>query len=130
MGASAPQTVDLAFRGPITRDDLPGLSDRICALLSERSAGVVLCDVLGVEPDAVTADALCRLQLAARRNSCQVRLRHASDELLALIAFMGLTYVLPDQDVERVKAPGLRLGATTAHGPPYLREGHGVPDED
>lgn len=33
-------------------------------------------------------------------------------------------------DVERVNAHGLRLGATTAHGPPYLREGHGVPDED
>jgi predicted phosphoribosyltransferase len=33
-------------------------------------------------------------------------------------------------DVERVNAHGLRLGATTAHGPPYLRSGHGVPDED
>jgi predicted phosphoribosyltransferase len=33
-------------------------------------------------------------------------------------------------DVERVNAHGLRLGAVTAHGPPYLRDGHGVPDED
>jgi predicted phosphoribosyltransferase len=33
-------------------------------------------------------------------------------------------------DVERVNAHGLRLGAVTAVGPPYLREGHGVPDED
>jgi predicted phosphoribosyltransferase len=33
-------------------------------------------------------------------------------------------------DVERVNARGLRLGAVTAHGPPYLREGHGVPEED
>jgi len=33
-------------------------------------------------------------------------------------------------DVERVNAYGLRLGAVTAHGPPYLREGHGVPEED
>ena len=33
-------------------------------------------------------------------------------------------------DVERVNARGLRLGATTAEGPPYLREGHGIPDED
>ena len=32
-------------------------------------------------------------------------------------------------DVERVNAQGLRLGATSAHGPPYLREGHGVPEE-
>jgi putative phosphoribosyl transferase len=29
-------------------------------------------------------------------------------------------------DVERVNARGLRLGAVTASGPPYLREGHGV----
>jgi putative phosphoribosyl transferase len=33
-------------------------------------------------------------------------------------------------DVERVNARGLRLGAVTADGPPYLREGHGVPDGD
>jgi predicted phosphoribosyltransferase len=33
-------------------------------------------------------------------------------------------------DVERVNARGLRLGAVTAHGPPYLVDGHGVPDED
>jgi putative phosphoribosyl transferase len=33
-------------------------------------------------------------------------------------------------DVERVNAYGLRLGATTAHGPPYLRESHGVPEKD
>ena len=33
-------------------------------------------------------------------------------------------------DVERVNASGLRLGAVTAHGPPYLREGHGVPEQD
>jgi putative phosphoribosyl transferase len=31
-------------------------------------------------------------------------------------------------DVERVNAHGLRLGAVTAHGPPYVREGHGVPE--
>jgi putative phosphoribosyl transferase len=33
-------------------------------------------------------------------------------------------------DVERVNARGLRLGGVTANGPPYLREGHGVPDDD
>ena len=32
-------------------------------------------------------------------------------------------------DVERVNAQGLRLGATTAYGPAYLREGHGVPKD-
>jgi putative phosphoribosyl transferase len=33
-------------------------------------------------------------------------------------------------DVERVNARGLRLGAATADGPPYLREGHGVPEDE
>jgi ABC-type transporter Mla MlaB component len=97
MRTAGSQTVIFAVRGPITRADLPGLCDRVCALLAERGAGVVLCDVRGVEPDAVTVDALARLQLAARRNRCQVRLRHASSELLDLVTFMGLADVLPDR---------------------------------
>ncbi len=96
MGASAAETVSFAIRGPIARDDLPGLCDRVCAVLRESDASVVLCDVHGVEPDAVTVDALCRLQVAARRLRCQVRLRHASRELLQLVEFMGLRDVLAD----------------------------------
>ena len=96
MGAPAPQTVAFAIRGPIARADLPGLCHRVCALLGESRAGVALCDVRGVEPDAVTIDALARLQLAARRTGCSVRLLRASDELLELVAFMGLSEVLPD----------------------------------
>jgi hypothetical protein len=65
-------------------------------LLSESGADVVLCDVHGVEPDALTVEALCRLQVAARRHGCKVRLRGASDELLQLVAFMGLTDVFAD----------------------------------
>lgn len=95
MAASAPRTVAFAIRGPITRAELPGLCDRVCALLGESGADVVLCDVTGVEPDAVTVDALARLQLGARRHGCRVRLRNASDELVALVAFMGLCDVLP-----------------------------------
>ena len=41
-------------------------------------------------------DALARLQLAAHRHACQVRLRDALPELLELVTFMGLTDVLPD----------------------------------
>ena len=97
MPASGPHSVDFAICGPITHADLPGLCERVCALLSQSGAQVVLCDVTGVDPDAVTVDALARLQLAARRHGCQVRLRHASDELLELVDFMGLTDVLPDR---------------------------------
>lgn len=56
---------------------------------------VVVCDVHGFAADAVTVDALARLQLAARRHQCQVRLRGASNELRALVAFMGLREILP-----------------------------------
>jgi ABC-type transporter Mla MlaB component len=93
MGAAAPHTIDFAIRGPISRADLPGLCERVCALL-ESSGSVVLCDVSDVEPDAVTVDALARLQLAARRHGCRVRLRHASSRLCELVAFMGLSDVL------------------------------------
>ena len=95
MAASAPHTVAFAIRGPIARADLPGLCERVCALLTRSRARVALCDVQGVPPDAVTVDALARLQLAAGHNGCQVRLQHASDGLLELVAFMGLREILP-----------------------------------
>jgi ABC-type transporter Mla MlaB component len=96
MAAPAPQTIVFAVSGPIARADLPGLCERVCALLATSGAAVALCDVSGVEPDAVTVDALARLQLAAQRHGCQVRLRSASRELLELLVFMGLRDVLPD----------------------------------
>ena len=95
MGATA-HTFTFAVRGPIARVDLPGLSARVCALFSEHGPGVVHCDVETVAADAVTVDALARLQLGARRHGCQVRLRHASPDLRALVAFLGLNAVLPD----------------------------------
>jgi ABC-type transporter Mla MlaB component len=92
MGVST--SLSFAIRGPLSREDLPGLCDRVCALLERSGAGVAYCDVAGVAPDAVVVDALCRLQLAARRHGCQVRLRNASAELLNLVGFMGLCDVL------------------------------------
>lgn len=73
---------------------MPGLCDRVCALLAGSGASVALCDVAGIAADAVTVDALARLQLAARRHRCVIRLRGASDELRDLVAFMGLDDVL------------------------------------
>jgi ABC-type transporter Mla MlaB component len=94
---SAPtSTIVFAIDGPIARADLPGLCDRVCALLHDSRAEVALCDVRGIDVDAVTVDALARLQLAARRHGCTVRLRNASTDLLELVAFMGLRDVLPD----------------------------------
>jgi ABC-type transporter Mla MlaB component len=96
MGAPQPTTTIFSIHGPIARSDLPGLCDRVCALLRESGAQVVLCEVQTVPADAVTVDALARLQLAATRTGCRVRLRNASAALLELVAFMGLQDVLPE----------------------------------
>jgi ABC-type transporter Mla MlaB component len=98
MAAPTPTTINFSIYGPITRDDLPGLCDRVCALFSESSAGIAICDVAGVGVDAVTVDALARLQLGAGRHDCVVRLRNASSELLDLVAFMGLENVVATED--------------------------------
>ena len=99
MAAPAEPTAAFVISGPISRVDLPGLCERVCGLLAENRAEVLRCEVDGVEPDAVTVDALARLQLAARRYGCRVRLCDASDALLELVAFMGLEDVLPcDRD--------------------------------
>ena len=97
MPTSGPHEVAFAIRGPIRRADLPGLCDRVCAVLAESTAVVVDCDVAGVDSDAVTVDALARLQLAATTRGCAVRLRNASEPLLELVELMGLTHVLSER---------------------------------
>jgi len=94
MVAPAPQTVVFAIDGPTARTDLPRLCDQVCALLDRTGADIALCDVTEIESDAVSVDALARLQLTARRRGCQARVRGASSELLDLLAFMGLRDVL------------------------------------
>jgi ABC-type transporter Mla MlaB component len=96
MAVSEPRGLAFSIRGPIRPGDLPGLCDRVCALLADAEPEVVHCDVTGVEADAVTVDVLARLRLAARRRGCCVRLRNASPALLELVAFMGLEDVLCD----------------------------------
>jgi ABC-type transporter Mla MlaB component len=85
-----------AVRGPIARQDLPGLCERVCAFLEQNEGGDVHCDVRDVTADAVTVDALARLQLGARRHGCRVRLANASKDLRELVAFMGLEDVLTE----------------------------------
>ena len=94
MPTAGPHEVAFAIRGPITRADLPGLCDRVCTLLGEGTSVVVSCDVEGVDSDAVTVDALARLQLAAQRRGCRVRLCNSSVALAELVDLMGLTHVL------------------------------------
>ena len=95
MAASTSRTITVTIRGPLERADLPGLLQRTCALLEEGGdIDLLRCEVAGIAADAVAIDALARLALAARRQGCVVRLCEASDELRALVAFLGLADVL------------------------------------
>ena len=96
MPTSEGNALTLVINGPIARADLPGLYRRVCGLLERRDTPVALCEVERVNADAVTVDALARLQLAARRHGCQIRLQGASNELRELVCLMGLDDVLPD----------------------------------
>ncbi|MFN2452416.1 MAG: STAS domain-containing protein [Candidatus Dormibacteria bacterium] len=89
-----PPPLLLAIHGPLSRDDLPGLTARVCASLAAARPASVLCQVAGVADDAVAVDALARLQLAAQRYGCRVRLLGASAQLCSLIELMGLSDVV------------------------------------
>jgi ABC-type transporter Mla MlaB component len=92
---SQPRAIAFAIEGPISPADLPGLCEPVTRLLEKGATEVAICDVSGIGVDAVTIDALARLQLAARRHGCRIRLCNASSELHELVDFMGLTNVLP-----------------------------------
>jgi len=95
MSLRRERTVSFIVWGPILRSDIPGLTARVCGLLERSAAGVALCEVRNVVvPDAVTVEALARLQLGAQRHRCRVILLHASEELLELVALMGLSDVI------------------------------------
>jgi hypothetical protein len=68
----------------------------------------------GDRPDLSVVDDLARLQLAARRIGCLIRLRPASGDLGELLALAGLDQVLLiDLPVEMAGAPegGEKVGA-------------------
>jgi putative phosphoribosyl transferase len=84
---------------------------------------------------------LFRDRAAAGRALSEVLADHHLDDLVVIGVARGgvavavevareLEAPLTAVDVERVNAHGLRLGAVTAHGAPYVRDGHGVPDAE
>ena len=96
MAAPASRTIAFAVRGPLERGDLQRLSDEACALFARHPGTVMHCDVTGVDARLLSVEALARLELAARRHGCRLRLRNASGELLELLELVGLRDVLPD----------------------------------
>jgi hypothetical protein len=63
----------------------------------DQSARTLPVDVAALDANAVTLDALARVQLAARRCGFSVMLRDTSPELRELIAFAGLGEALPEE---------------------------------
>jgi ABC-type transporter Mla MlaB component len=97
MASGTPATIEFAIWAPLRRSDLPGLCERICGLLVTWDPVIAFCDVGQIEAvDAVTVDALARLQLVGLRHGCEMRLRHASLALRQLVWLMGLDAVLLD----------------------------------
>jgi ABC-type transporter Mla MlaB component len=118
----SPTTLVFVVGGPITRAGIPELCERVGAILEMNDAGRVVCDVGALTgADAVTVDALARLQLTARRLGRRIALRYAGDDLQSLLGFMGLSDVVP-LCVELALEPG---------GQSEEREqGRGVEEED
>jgi STAS domain len=87
-------TLWISICRPLARADLPGLSRRVSRLLATAAARELRCDVEDLPADAVTLDALARVQLAARRRGVRLEVLGASSELVALLAFTGLAEVL------------------------------------
>lgn len=83
--------------GPvIERADISVLCADLTALVRDSRANVIICDVGHITaPDAVTVEALARLQLTARRLGRDIRICGASRGLRDLVAFAGLSDVLP-----------------------------------
>jgi ABC-type transporter Mla MlaB component len=95
MAATQPRVAHLTIRAPLRRAELPALFARTCRLLGERHPTLLVCEVHGIEADAVAVDALARLGLAARRHRCGVTFAGASCELRELIELVGLGDALP-----------------------------------
>ncbi|MFE6196631.1 STAS domain-containing protein [Streptomyces sp. NPDC057838] len=88
----------LVLPGPVTRDEVNGLSDDVRALLQAGGARVVVCDVGGLGPPGLAAvDLLARLQLAARRAGGRIRLRDPDPALCALLGLVGLRFEVEGQ---------------------------------
>jgi ABC-type transporter Mla MlaB component len=100
-----PKTIELGIAGPILSGDIPCLCAHARRLLESGDADRLVCDVGELaDPDAVTIDALARLQLTARRVGSQIGLRNASRELRELLDFAGLSRVVPLSRESRVEA--------------------------
>jgi ABC-type transporter Mla MlaB component len=91
-----PTAIELGLAGPVERADIPALCERARMLMESSRTRSFICDVGAVAaPDAVTIDALARLQLTALRAGRRLGLSHVSSELQELLDYCGLSGLVP-----------------------------------
>lgn len=109
--------------GPVPRDAIPALCERARRLLAGCDAGPVSCDVDALaDPDAVTIDALARLQLTALRLGYRVELQRARGPLVELLVLSGLGDVL-------LRCAGSASGVEVRGEPEHREQALGVQEE-
>ena len=85
---------DVVVDAPIRMSSVPSLCERVRAALQASTTKRVDCDVGAVVADVVAVEAFARMQLAARRLGGSVRFQRLSDEMVELLALVGLDNVL------------------------------------
>lgn len=91
----------------VERGDIPELIAHLRACLEEHPGDPVVCDIGGlVRADLAAVEALARLRLVARRYGRPFRLRHASAELIELLALVGLSAIVPAEPASALPTQG------------------------
>lgn len=106
-----PSSIVVVVGGQIAPADVAAICDRIGMLLERSEADLVVCDVGALaDPDAASLDALCRLQLIARRLGRRAQALDTRGELQDLLVFTGLSGAVPcdDLDLEPIGQPEQR----------------------
>ncbi len=88
--------VVVIIEGPIAPDGIQPLCDRVRSVLGARPRARVICDVGAIgDPDAVTVEALARMQLTATRLGSAIVLRDPCADLARLLDLCGMAAVVP-----------------------------------
>ncbi|KAB8157081.1 STAS domain-containing protein [Streptomyces sp. 3MP-14] len=100
--------VEFVVEGPVRRAEVPGLCERLAALVRERGARVVTVDARRLGgPGADALQAVTRLRLTARRLDCELRFEGLDERLLGLLGWLGLGQVVGEAE-EREEALGVK----------------------
>ncbi|WP_330338172.1 STAS domain-containing protein [Streptomyces sp. NBC_00557] len=111
---NAEEPAVLVLAGPVTREEVAGLCERVRLLLARGRSRVVVCDVGGLGPPGLAVvDLLARLELAARRAGGRIRLRDPGPALAALLDLVGLRFQMERQPEQREPALGVEEAVET-----------------